>query len=504
MMKDGMFDDIRKKLEFLEEEAPGGLWEGIESSLPPAAAPLERKNVRSLRWLWMPAAAAAAALAVFLLLPAQEETEDGSLLAGLPEQVAGEESRTEDSQQIVWEEVNPSEVYSSAEAGTLAQAVPVLEQEPAEECSLPVPGERNTLSLTPVAADGKNDASESLAVADGKNDTSEALAVADGKSDASETLAVAEGKSDASETSAVAEGESEAAASAVVQPESAVSSASSDGKPDSSEREDDRRVTMEIFPDDFPDFEPESAGKRNRFAALRPQSISAGASGFMTQSRMENTYSPVSTFNTLNSKAPSGDGIGQAVPASDRPSGEPVQVQSYALKTDAKHYRPVTFSVLAKWQFTETLGLESGLSWTMLSSRFTTSSATSQIADQQTLQYIGIPLSMTFSFLDTRLFTIYATMGGMVEKCVDGRVKHSEYVSDKQLLSYVDKVSVTPLQWSVSGGAGIQANFSDYVAFFAEPGLSYHFRNDSQVGTIYREHPLDFRFSFGFRLTFNR
>lgn len=491
MMKDGMFDDIRKKLEFLEEEAPGGLWEGIESSLPPAAAPLGRKNVRSLRWLWMPAAAAAAALAVFLLLPAREETEDGSLLAGLPEQVAGEESRTEDSQQIVWEEVDPSEVYSSAEAGTLAQAVPVLEQEPAEECSLPVPGDRNTLSQTPLTAEGKSDASETLAVAEGKNDTSEALAVADGKNDASET-------------SAVAEGESEAAASAVVQPESAVSSASSDGKPDSSEREDDRRVTMEIFPDDFPDFEPESAGKRNRFAALRPQSISAGASGFMTQSRMENTYSPVSTFNTLNSKAPSGDGIGLAVPASDRPSGEPVPIQSYALKTDAKHYRPVTFSVLAKWQFTETLGLESGLSWTMLSSRFTTSSATSQIADQQTLQYIGIPLSMTFSFLDTRLFTIYATMGGMVEKCVDGRVKHSEYVSDKQLLSYVDKVSVTPLQWSVSGGAGIQANFSDNLAFFAEPGLSYHFRNESQVGTIYREHPLDFRFSFGFRVTFNR
>lgn len=492
MMKDGMFDDIRKKLEFLEEEAPGGLWEGIESSLPPAAAPLERKNVRSLRWLWMPAAAAAAALAVFLLLPAREETEDGSLLAGLPEQVAGEESRTEDSQQIVWEEVNPSEVYSSSEAGTLAQAVPVLEQEPAEECSLPVPGERNTLSQTPSTADGKSDASETPSMADGK-------------SDASETLAVAEGKSDASETSAVAEGESEAAAaSAVVQPESAVSSASSDGKPDPSDWEDDRRATMELLPDDFLDFEPEATRERNRFAALRPQSISAGASGFMTQSRMENTYSPVSTFNTLNSKAPSGDGIGQVVPASDRPSGEPVPIQSYALKTDAKHYRPVTFSVLAKWQFTETLGLESGLSWTMLSSRFTTSSATSQIADQQTLQYIGIPLSMTFSFMDTRLFTIYATMGGMVEKCVDGRVKHSEYVSDKQLLSYVDKVSVTPLQWSVSGGAGIQANFSDNLAFFAEPGLSYHFRNESQVGTIYREHPLDFRFSFGFRVTFNR
>ena len=492
MMKDGMFDDIRKKLEFLEEEAPGGLWEGIESSLPPAAAPLERKNVRSLRWLWMPAAAAAAALAVFLLLPAREETEDGSLLAGLPEQVAGEESRTEDSQQIVWEEVDPSEVYSSAEAGTLAQAVPVLEQEPAEECSLPVPGERNTLSQTPSTADGKSDASETPSMADGK-------------SDASETLAVAEGKSDASETSAVAEGESEAAAaSAVVQPESAVSSASSDGKPDPSDWEDDRRATMELLPDDFLDFEPEATRERNRFAALRPQSISAGASGFMTQSRMENTYSPVSTFNTLNSKAPSGDGIGQAVPASDRPSGEPVPIQSYALKTDAKHYRPVTFSVLAKWQFTETLGLESGLSWTMLSSRFTTSSATSQIADQQTLQYIGIPLNMTFSFLDTRLFTIYAAMGGMVEKCVDGRVKHSEYVSDKLLLSYVDKVSVTPLQWSVSGGAGIQANFSDNLAFFAEPGLSYHFRNESQVGTIYREHPLDFRFSFGFRVTFNR
>ena len=493
-MKDGMFDDIRKKLEFLEEEAPGGLWEGIESSLPPAAAPLERKKVRSLRWLWMPAAAAAAALAVFLLLPAREETEDGSLLAGLPEQVAGEESRTEDSQQIVWEEVDPSEVYSSSETGTLAQAVPVLEQEPAEECSLPVPGERNTLSQTPLTADGKSDASEAPSTADGKSDATETPATAAGRSDDSVTPVTADGKSDASVTPATADGRSE----------SVEAPSKADGKSESSGREDDRRVTMEIFPDGFPDFEPESAGKRNRFAALRPQSISAGASGFMTQSRMENTYSPVSTFNTLNSKAPSGDGIGQAVPASDRPSGEPVPIQSYALKTDAKHYRPVTFSVLAKWQFTETLGLESGLSWTMLSSRFTTSSATSQIADQQTLQYIGIPLNMTFSFLDTRLFTIYATKGGMVEKCVDGRVKHSEYVSDKLLLSYVDKVSVTPLQWSVSGGAGIQANFSDNLAFFAEPGLSYHFRNESQVGTIYREHPLDFRFSFGFRVTFNR
>lgn len=494
MMKDGMFDDIRKKLEFLEEEAPGGLWEGIESSLPPAAAPLGRKKVRSLGWLWMPAVAAAAALAVFLLLPAREETEDGSLLAGLPEQVAGEESRTEDSQQIVWEEVDPSEVYSSSETGTLAQAVPVLEQEPAEECSLPVPGERNTLSQTPLTADGKSDASVTPATADGKSDATETPATAAGRSDDSVTPVTADGKSDASVTPATADGRSE----------SVEAPSKADGKSESSGREDDRQVTMELLPDDFPDFEPESAGKRNRFAALRPQSISAGASGFMTQSRMENTYSPVSTFNTLNSKAPSGDGIGQVVPASDRPSGEPVQIQSYALKTDAKHYRPVTFSVLAKWQFTETLGLESGLSWTMLSSRFTTRSATSQIADQQTLQYIGIPLSMTFSFLDTRLFTIYAAMGGMVEKCVDGRVKHSEYVSDKQLLSYVDKVSVTPLQWSVSGGAGIQANFSDYVAFFAEPGLSYHFRNDSQVGTIYREHPLDFRFSFGFRVTFNR
>lgn len=494
MMKDGMFDDIRKKLEFLEEEAPRGLWEGIESSLPPAAAPIGRKNVRSLGWLWMPAVAAAAALAVFLLLPAREETEDGSLLAGLPEQVAGEESRTEDSQQIVWEEVNPSEVYSSAEAGTLAQAVSVLEQEPAEECSLPVPGERNTLSQTPLTADGRSDASVTPATADGKSDATETPATAAGRSDDSVTPVTADGKSDASVTPATADGRSE----------SVEAPSKADGKSESSEREDDRRATMEILPDGFPDLEPESTGKRNRFAALRPQSISAGASGFMTQSRMENTYSPVSTFNTLNSKAPSGDGIGQVVPASDRPSGEPVQIQSYALKTDAKHYRPVTFSVLAKWQFTETLGLESGLSWTMLSSRFTTSSATSQIADQQTLQYIGIPLNMTFSFLDTRLFTIYAAMGGMVEKCVDGRVKHSEYVSDKQLLSYVDKVSVTPLQWSVSGGAGIQANFSDNLAFFAEPGLSYHFRNESQVGTIYREHPLDFRFSFGFRVTFNR
>ena len=60
-MKDGMFDDIRKKLEFLEEEAPQGLWEGIESSHPPAPAPLGRNKVRSRGRLWKQAAAVASA-----------------------------------------------------------------------------------------------------------------------------------------------------------------------------------------------------------------------------------------------------------------------------------------------------------------------------------------------------------------------------------------------------------------------------------------------------------
>ncbi|MGN0201702.1 MAG: outer membrane beta-barrel protein [Candidatus Cryptobacteroides sp.] len=444
MMDDRMFDGIRKKLEFLEEEAPRGLWEGIESALPPAGGKAGRP-VRPLGWIWMPLAAAAAALAVFLLLPSREGGTEGPQSTSRTEMTAGADSRLSASEPTVWEEVRVPEISASAEGPSLGR---------------------------------DNKKPELLALA----------FLPSGRESAEEAAAEEE-----TVTAPEAGTESPAAES---EPQSGPEAATQGREPESS-----GIVYLEFDDADLLAYDnPDKRGRRNAF---RPQGVRAGISGFMTQSRMESTFAPNSIFNAMTSKAPVEEDPAPAVRTTDRPSGETVLVQPYALKTDSKHYRPVTASVLARWKLTEALGIESGLSWTMLSSNFSTTSATSMIEDQQTLQYIGIPLSVSFSFFDTRRFSLYATMGGLVEKCIDGRVKHYEYVSDRLLNSYVDKISVKPFQWSVSAGAGLQANFTDNLGFFVEPCLSYHFKNDSEVATIYKERPLDFMVSLGLRFTIN-
>ena len=75
------------------------------------------------------------------------------------------------------------------------------------------------------------------------------------------------------------------------------------------------------------------------------------------------------------------------------------------------------------------------------------------------------------NFLEKKYFTLYVSAGGMVEKCVYGKLAD-------------DKVNVKPLQFSVAGVVGAQFNATDHVGLYVEPGVSYFFDDGSKVQTI--------------------
>lgn len=154
---------------------------------------------------------------------------------------------------------------------------------------------------------------------------------------------------------------------------------------------------------------------------------------------------------------------------------------------DMNHHQPISVGLSVRKQLAKGFSLESGLTYTLLTSDAKLVDSNSQI--EQKLHYIGIPLRANWNFLDKKLVTLYVSGGGMVEKCVYGKLGS-------------EKETVKPLQLSVSGAVGAQLNATKHVGFYVEPGVAYFFDDGSDVQTIRKENPFNFNIQAGIRLTY--
>ena len=154
---------------------------------------------------------------------------------------------------------------------------------------------------------------------------------------------------------------------------------------------------------------------------------------------------------------------------------------------DMKHHQPISFGLSVRKSLAKGFSVETGLTYTLLSSdaKF----ADSDQKTEQKLHYLCIPLKANWNFLDKKLFTLYVSGGGMIEKCVYGKLG-------------TEKETVKPLQFSVSGAVGAQFNATKRVGIYVEPGVAYFFDDGSDVQTIRKENPFNFNIQAGIRLTY--
>ena len=154
---------------------------------------------------------------------------------------------------------------------------------------------------------------------------------------------------------------------------------------------------------------------------------------------------------------------------------------------DIKHHQPISFGLSVRKALGKGFSLESGLTYTLLSSDAKLADNDQQI--EQKLHYIGIPLRANWNFLDKKLVTLYVSGGGIIEKCVYGKLGS-------------EKETVKPLQFSVSGAVGAQLNATKRVGIYVEPGVAYYFDDGSDIQTIRKEYPFNFNIQAGIRLTY--
>ena len=170
--------------------------------------------------------------------------------------------------------------------------------------------------------------------------------------------------------------------------------------------------------------------------------------------------------------------------------------------TDVKHHIPVTIGASVKWNINDKWALESGLNYTYLYSELR-SGANSYVEDKQKLHYVGIPLKVQRSIWNNSIFSLYASAGGMMEKCVSGSVE-TVYVDGNTKKNYESEdLSVKPLQFSVLASLGVQANFNKYFSLYLEPGMIYYFDDNTDILTIRKDKPFNFNLQLGLRFNIN-
>ena len=174
--------------------------------------------------------------------------------------------------------------------------------------------------------------------------------------------------------------------------------------------------------------------------------------------------------------------------------------RSNAVK-EIDHRQPVRFGLTVAFRLTDRLSLETGLTYAYLSSDIRKGKVDNYYTGDQTLHYVGIPITAKYTVASWKFIKAYASAGFLAEKCVAGKTEKEYVIGDNTMFSETEKTVVNPLQWSVNAAVGVQLDITPAVGVYAEPGLSYYFNNGSPVRTIYKDKPLNFNLNVGVRLT---
>ena len=178
--------------------------------------------------------------------------------------------------------------------------------------------------------------------------------------------------------------------------------------------------------------------------------------------------------------------------------------QGKSVKTEYKHRLPVRVGLNVAYRLTDRLSVESGVSYTRLSSDMKDGTKDNYSSSSQKLDYIGVPLNVKYSALGYRRLSVYASAGLLTEKCVSGKTTHEYVISGEKKKHEAEDVAAKPWQLSVNAALGAQFDVLRNVGVYVEPGVSYYFDDRSPLSTIYKEKPLNFNLNMGVRYTIGK
>lgn len=169
-------------------------------------------------------------------------------------------------------------------------------------------------------------------------------------------------------------------------------------------------------------------------------------------------------------------------------------------KTEIEYDVPLTYAAMFRYHFNNHWAIDAGIQFSYLGASWHSGSNNSYYSSTQKLVLIGIPVGASFTFVDSRFFTMYALAGASVDKCVTGNIKRFAQSGRKHANTGKRDLPEHPWQFSLNAGLGLQFNATDHIGIFAEPKATRFFDTAKELNI--RKHSTEFQLLVGLRLTY--
>jgi outer membrane autotransporter protein len=117
-----------------------------------------------------------------------------------------------------------------------------------------------------------------------------------------------------------------------------------------------------------------------------------------------------------------------------------------------------------------------------------------RISTEQTLHYLGVPLSLQYYIKKSNTWKAYISGGAEI----DWNISAKSVTEGVNTSARKDRA-----QWSLGAGVGIEYDILPQLGIYAEPGFRYYLNNGSTVQNFFKDQPASWSLEFGVRLNLN-
>lgn len=172
-------------------------------------------------------------------------------------------------------------------------------------------------------------------------------------------------------------------------------------------------------------------------------------------------------------------------------------------KMKLSHNQPVNFGIKINKKLNNKLSVESGITYTYLSSKIK-STENVRLKDSQQFHYLGIPVTLNYNLLEWHKLRLYISAGGAVQKDVYGKMK-----SNESLNNLIDEneyqtrnISQDHLQFSLTSSVGLSYPIYNKMAIYTNLGGAYYIDAKNKYETIYSDRKWVFNIDLGIKFGF--
>ena len=169
----------------------------------------------------------------------------------------------------------------------------------------------------------------------------------------------------------------------------------------------------------------------------------------------------------------------------------------------ANHHQPIRVGLSLRYAISPRWSLLTGVNYSYLQSDFSSYNNRTSTDRKQKLHYIGIPVNLSYTLWQKKKFNLYLIAGAQAEKLVKGQTETTTTQHNQSTTSNTENVHENKPVFSTNTSLGVEYQLGKFIGLFAEPGVSYYFKNGSGIESSYTEKPFNFNFNLGVRVNFN-